>query len=693
MIKYVLTVISMLNLFASALLLLLQFWTVGGIFQPCTYCYDFDINLSSAVTTIKRILDSDKLFVAKDLPHEYGDKYQLAEFMTDAMVGSSANLFFSIVGDASSDIFDAVKNHQLLRFSSSEKCVFINTTTREVTRHGDKVTHEREVESSGFFGSSSKTTKDTRQTTLVSNVTEHFWEYETDYELSIVFRDNKGNEGHFPLFHSSRTIDIVTAYKKSPYESFHSTSPIDVDISWLNGKITKTGVNGFTIDRSSPSCRTPRWNNDIEDALQFASSMYDWCEKVFYYYTKYDVKNVISLPFSLPNDARANIFSPVVPVLNSESGKGNTSHVLQSRDLESLLLEERNSLNNYIENVVNLKYPSSVSDARSLGVLLLNSDMSFIASLWHFGDVTVDYTGGILYIERLMRDQLTNAIGKQIQVSDLMHFMNHFHMNRFFRDEFKVNPFSYAIRKSREHSPEGSVSINHVVGGVSESIPTMAHQSSTPIHMKLQLNPSTTVRFSSDLYVHGWLDHRFSDMKTEPLEMMVEARQFSSFVLMIGRTPDVGTFEPLHAIIVKDKDLLKIPLEIAIVPSLKTFKYAIQSLSPEQQRFATAFRSMQLEHSALFAILIVPIKPQLERVLNLPQNSLTKETQLNQDLMELFIDYQIPSDLLSYSEGATVGTMAEEAGNISSVNVDSSDKLRAVKACVRTMKVCVTLFV
>merc|ERR1712151_1458998 len=83
------------------------------------------------------------------------------------------------------------------------------------------------------------------------------------------------------------------------------------------------------------------------------------------------------------------------------------------------------------------------------------------------------------------------------------------------------------------------------------------------------------------------------------------------------------------------------------LPTPKEFKDAIESLSPEQQAFAKAFRAMQLE-STLFGVLVIQIKPQLEKVLNLPDDSLTKEIKLTQDLMQLFTKYQIPTDLLSY---------------------------------------------
>lgn len=56
---------------------------------------------------------------------------------------------------------------------------------------------------------------------------------------------------------------------------------------------------------------------------------------------------------------------------------------------------------------------------------------------------------------------------------------------------------------------------------------------------------------------------------------------------------------------------------------------------------------MQLE-STLFGVCVIQIKPQLEKLLKLNDDGLTKEIALTQDLLNLFIEYQIPSDLLSY---------------------------------------------
>lgn len=59
--------------------------------------------------------------------------------------------------------------------------------------------------------------------------------------------------------------------------------------------------------------------------------------------------------------------------------------------------------------------------------------------------------------------------------------------------------------------------------------------------------------------------------------------------------------------------------------------------------------------SSVFGIVIIQLKPQLERLLGLMPGSLTKEIQLTQDLMRLFIEYQITSDLLSFDGAHDAG--------------------------------------
>jgi len=130
-------------------------------------------------------------------------------------------------------------------------------------------------------------------------------------------------------------------------------------------------------------------------------------------------------------------------------------------------------------------------------------------------------------------------------------------------------------------------------------------------------------------------------------------------MLLLGTISDLTQVVPKTAIIIQNKDDLKVPILLEQIPTSKEFKDStIQSLSLEQQRFARAYRSMQLAQT-LFAICVIQIKPQLEKLLRLNDDSLTKEIKLTQDLLELFITYQVPSDLISFA-GNPASTTAEK---------------------------------
>jgi len=69
---------------------------------------------------------------------------------------------------------------------------------------------------------------------------------------------------------------------------------------------------------------------------------------------------------------------------------------------------------------------------------------------------------------------------------------------------------------------------------------------------------------------------------------------------------------------------------------------------------------MQLDSSVL-GVSIVQIKPQLEKLLGLPEKSLTKEIILTEELVHLLVEYQIPSDFVSCD--LTVGSSEDECNS------------------------------
>uniref|UniRef100_A0A7S3QCG6 Uncharacterized protein n=1 Tax=Chaetoceros debilis TaxID=122233 RepID=A0A7S3QCG6_9STRA len=250
----------------------------------------------------------------------------------------------------------------------------------------------------------------------------------------------------------------------------------------------------------------------------------------------------------------------------------------------------------------------------------------------------------------MLLTQLKDAIGKRVKSSDLDDFIR-FHNQRIFHEDFAPEPFCYSIRRPGFH-PEGMLTIENMSDSDDKKdinqVMTFTRKLEknhklTPVF--IPINAAASVEFRGDRFLHAWIMSNFN--QRNEFELVARTSQFSSFMLILGKMTGPDGFEPAHAIILQNKDEIMIPLLMEDLPSAKEFKDAIESLSPEQQRFAKAFRSMKLALS-VFGICIIQLKPQLEVLLGLPDKSLTKEIRLTQDLLSLFIDYQVPSDLLTF---------------------------------------------
>ena len=367
-----------------------------------------------------------------------------------------------------------------------------------------------------------------------------------------------------------------------------------------------------------------------------------------------------------------NIFCPVLPVMDS----GN---VLSMNEIGYLLHEHTRTLEMSLHNL------SQIYPPKQLYKLISISEASIVLACKHINRIVDQYTNSLQYVEDLLQQQLVTAIGKYIDPNDFQSYMK-YHYARFYHSQYSPVPFSHPIRRPQRY-PDGIISIEATV----ITIPTLdssSHSMNAPAtshvpietwvrsipggddstqSIRMPINAAIAIELTGDRFLHGWMQHQFYKASTkhtkissatsssaqiaEPVSaeyrLACSARQFSCFVLVLGTMAGPNTFEPKDAIIVQNKDELLIPLITTILPSAKEFKDAIQSLSPEQQQFAKAYRSMQLE-SSVFGICILQIKPQLEELLGLPDGTLTKEIQLTQDIMSLFVDYQVPSDLMTY---------------------------------------------
>ena len=169
------------------------------------------------------------------------------------------------------------------------------------------------------------------------------------------------------------------------------------------------------------------------------------------------------------------------------------------------------------------------------------------------------YSNGVDYIEDMLRSQLIAAIGKIVTPQDFGNYMR-FHYQKLYLEEYLPQLFCYAVRRP-DHSPEGTLSIEESSGGdVADPIQTVVCRRAARGLMYFPINAATKVGFGGERYLHAWVSHQFSGYSASSLSLVARARQFSSFILVVGRIAGADLFEPKHAIIIQNKDELKIPV-------------------------------------------------------------------------------------------------------------------------------------
>jgi hypothetical protein len=596
---------------------------------------EFETKIEAALARVRTLLDHTKNpQYPAEVPHRYDDKYLLAEFVTRA---ATASLFqciehLGLTEAALTQLRGWARERSVsLRLSAHETCSFLREEVRKVEAAQETVTETR-----SFLGG-----KTTRTEKVVTNVTEYFWSFEFDYQI-VAFQGADATE-HVPIIARKGSIEVKTTARQTPRPRSVVRPFVDVNVTWLLQQLDAEEKVAFSIDRSASDCHTPRRNAQIEAASWVFEMFHGWCERVCGYFSHqlFTMQQEHGLDLSAIN--ADEVFVPVVPLFDANARNagpnGGPVGATPLGYLNAFLDEERRSLTEKFSSLGKVFPESSPT-------IITAQEARLLTTLIHAMSVCRHFAGGVDHIESMLRTQLIAAIGKEVMPADFARYMD-FHLRRLFKPAYRPVPFSHAVRRP-DHDPEGVVSIEAQTGrAMSEPISTLVSCAEAPRAMNFPLGASTQVSFQGERYLHAWVTHQFSGHFEHTLSLVARARQFSSFILLVGRITSADTFDPRYGIIVQNKDLLKIPLMLEQIPTPKEFRDAIESLSPEQQRFAKAFRSMQLE-STLFGVCVLQIKPQLERLLKLPDDSLTKEIKLTQDLLTLFMEYQIPSDLLSY---------------------------------------------
>eukprot|EP00581_Thalassiosira_minuscula_P032482 CAMPEP_0183784576 /NCGR_PEP_ID=MMETSP0739-20130205/66049_1 /TAXON_ID=385413 /ORGANISM="Thalassiosira miniscula, Strain CCMP1093" /LENGTH=996 /DNA_ID=CAMNT_0026028547 /DNA_START=118 /DNA_END=3109 /DNA_ORIENTATION=+ len=656
----------------------------------------FQNKVKGALQDVQRALELErKPRLAEDVDHTYGAKYGLVNLTTNAAIIAFMNCFkkFGLDGDVLKSI-DKTKP-ATLQFELSTSSKFLKEVKVDVPVNRSYEESEVTTESDP-----SNTTTKKKVLKAVNHITEFHWEVEINWSV-FVYSGTSKEDGK--IIKSRKCItQLITQSKQgiSPLK----ISPRGLPINWLLQQIDTNGLTSqFKVDVENDATKTPRRNDDVDNAMIFTGQVRNWCNVVERQFLKQlqilMQKHNPAIPkpqtFTVRDLPKPSVFNPILPLMEEEkeptnesddieiksiiafqrsNGNGNddTSTLLSSRDMSSLLNEHVRALDEQV-NEIEKSWPSNSSDNI---VSSAEATLSFL--IGHLRHLSTQFDESMAYIESMMENQLIAAIGKRLEPKDLDKFVK-YHNARLLQPI--PQPFSHAIRRP-EHYPVGLLSIESQ-DGETECIHSHSREVNPSSNLKIPLSAATVLELTGHQYLHGYMNHRFGSSRKSH-QLVARARQFSSFILVIGTMTDGSTLDPKDAIIVQNKDELLIPLLLEELPTAKEFKDAIKSLSPEQQRFARAYRKMQLA-SSVFGICVIQIKPQLERLLGLPPDSLDKEMKLTQDLMELFIEYQVPSDLLSYNgfsdNVSTEDKISNVRNNVKSVmDVVEAEKEKQLKA-------------
>ncbi|CAB9506705.1 expressed unknown protein [Seminavis robusta] len=665
------------------------------------------MEVERCLQVVKKILDQNKNpQAAADVDHQYDDKYALVEFVTNTGIAAVLNVLEQLEG-FNEEILKQVlavvldqKRSMTLRLAVDEDCEFVEETTRQVE---SPTTHQVSVSSPEAAGATVYSHK------TLTEIKEFHWKAGIRHTLTLF----AGTDPSMGIVLGTRTgtTRLVTTMKKHPYPP-NTRPPLDLDLTFLIRQINpQSMVASFKIDRDN--AKTPRRNRQTEEALLFVRDLKSWLAQCLHYFQNVvwqellggKTENYAEWLYKIQS---TDVFAPVAPLFMEDSAGDNTSNtghteraglvalsappagspLIPLQDTAKFLQEQTRSLKQALMSLM-----GNFPDPSDGGQLISGYEAKLVLLFLHLRDIAGQWAVGVKYVEAMLYNQLETAIGKQVKAQDFEEFIK-FHNQRLMGKNYAPKPFCYAIRQPNSF-PDGMLSIlaKRNGGGAAffagddaagkrdaDTIGTFCSHipgDTLVAPMAIPLNAATTIDFVGDQYLHGWVDTQFNGEQQAEHFISARARQFSCFLLLIGNISGPNEFTPKDAILLQNKDEILIPLLTTALPSAKQFRDAIQSLSPEQARFAKSFRAQQLD-SSVFGICVIQVKPQMECLLNLPQNALTKEIQLTTDLLSLFAEYQVPPTLVSY-DGADSAALAEKVSAVKEHVKGVLDVIKGIK--------------
>ncbi|CAJ1408239.1 unnamed protein product, partial [Effrenium voratum] len=414
---------------------------------------------------------------------------QLAELATSAAAASVVQLLLMM--DTSP--LPAV-SRGLLGFSSCVSCSFLRTEEKEV-QVGQAQVQETETMLGTWRSTQRSKTK----------VQEHFWNWTSQWRLFLV-------NSTLASGHKGSQLKSLGDVTEAPTAS--GCQDAELDISWLL-RLRHRGA-AFLVNRSRQSCRTPRRNEEVQEAVSFFQRLTVFARRAVEL-----LRPGVSLPYASASrnqnrrgdalgsgsgdgssdwaaeleDARkasVQMFKPILALFALENNA--SGRPVLSADVDTVLDAYQKSLDDKLHTI-----ERSESGGLARLVLLLTEMESLSLQMMS----AVDALEGMLY------QQLTSALGKSIHSSDFGEYMD-FHGRMILGDTYAPAPFVYAVRR-HQHHPEGTLSIEAKVGAASEApLRSFALHLPEGRPMRVELSSATSVTLTGEHYLHAAIFHRFA---------------------------------------------------------------------------------------------------------------------------------------------------------------------------------------
>ena len=647
----------------------------------CLLCGSVDgrgitlFNYPGVIKRVKAVLSEMRqpVELTAQEPHTWGNKYEAVESMSAAAVAGVHNAFLAL-GLADDGLSAKLTELQGVasRLGATNRTVTLEYTTKSKTTLVDTVekkTGKRVVKSSGLIL--------TTTTEVYDTVTEYVWERRTESALTL-YAGLPGEEvPHVDLSRGHATFKLYTGTSEVPNKHIDPLRRKSVDIGWLFKRVE--AKFRYSIDRSKQTCRTPANNEETIRLREQFRRLLEWAQDVASLADS-EVPQQGQWPVRMSAFTRRftgdEVFVPVAPLLgrvggfsvdDGGAGPSDTRRVPAS-DINVLLAEQLRTLQRVLSDGTAevTELPEAMLRGRGL--------------VWHLSVLCQQFDAGVSYVEGLVRQQLVSAIGREVTKDDFKTHMRQ-HQQAFFAEgDTAPAAFSHAVRRPG-HAPEGTLLIEETDDdGRSTAIATQSRLVPDTA-LRLALSSSASLALSGPHRLHSFVDYTFGSTAGRAFTLRAEAREFASFALVLAKLGTAGQLAAEEVLVVQNKETLRIPLMLEALPTPKAFKRAISSLSPEQQRFAKAYRSLQLQ-GTLFVVAVVQLKPLMERVLNLPPNSLSKEIKLTHSLIELFVTHDISSEMLCYDADVDgeAGTTREKVAHVRQHAADITAFIDDVKA-------------